>query len=132
MFTLIDKTREAELMTNISNINRFMAISELYFRLTENSPLTEPTRELIDFIEAVNDNLVPVFSLIQYINAQESKLDFKQQLNSLYSLAISYDQMRVSWLKAYPELSPISWHYHQLLILQVALFPVPLSFHVTE
>lgn len=64
-------------MTNILNINNFMAVSELYFRLTDKSPLPEPSMELVELMEAINGDLVPDFSLDQYIIAQESKLALK-------------------------------------------------------
>ena len=56
------------MQTDIYNVQHFMALSELYFRLTGKSSNDINSKELIEFFEAINDCSPPATSPEQYLS----------------------------------------------------------------
>lgn len=56
------------MQTNFYHIQRFLALSELYFRLTGKSSDDINNQELEEFIEAINDCSQPLMSPEQYLS----------------------------------------------------------------
>lgn len=53
--------------TDTQNIERFLALSDLYFRLTGKTATDIEARELLEFLEIINDQAPPDMSPGQYI-----------------------------------------------------------------
>lgn len=53
--------------TNTQNIERFLALSDLYFRLTGKTAGDMDNREMLEFLEIINDQTPPAMSPGQHI-----------------------------------------------------------------
>jgi len=50
------------------NIQRFLVISDLYFRLTDKTASDVSDEELLEFLEFINDCSLPLMSPEQYVS----------------------------------------------------------------
>ena len=55
------------MQTDTYNVQRFLALSDLYFRLTGKTSDDISSQELEEFIEAINDCSQPQMSPLQYL-----------------------------------------------------------------
>lgn len=53
--------------TDTCNIERFLALSDLYFRLTGKTSGESTTQEVLEFLESINDQNPPLMSPGQHI-----------------------------------------------------------------